>query len=56
VSVCTSSMGRPHHLEENPKVREEVKVGDQEGLTLQRETLRQDRRPKLETRKERRAQ
>jgi hypothetical protein len=37
-------------------VREEVKVGDQEGLTLQRETLRQESRLKLEIRKEGRAQ
>jgi hypothetical protein len=39
----------------NPKVREEAKVGDQEDLTLRRETLRRERRPKLETWKERRA-
>jgi hypothetical protein len=34
------STGRPDHPEINPKVREEAKVGDREGLTLQRETLR----------------
>jgi hypothetical protein len=34
------STGRPDHSEINPKVREEAKVGDREGLTLQRETLR----------------
>jgi hypothetical protein len=37
--VCTSSTGRPHPPEENPKVREEAEVVDQEGLTLRRETL-----------------
>jgi hypothetical protein len=54
--VCTSSTRRPHPLEGNPKKREEAEVGDQEGLTLHRETLRQERRLKLETGKERRAQ
>jgi hypothetical protein len=34
------STGRSDHPEVNPKAREEVKVGDREGLTLQRETLR----------------
>jgi hypothetical protein len=29
--VCTSSTGRPHPLEGNPKEREVAKVGDQEG-------------------------
>jgi hypothetical protein len=37
--VCTSSMGRTHPPKGNPKAREEAEVGDQEGLTLQRETL-----------------
>jgi hypothetical protein len=40
----------------NTKAREEVKVGDREGLALWRETLRRERRLKLETEKERRAQ
>jgi hypothetical protein len=43
-------------MEGYPKVREEDEVGDWEGLTLRRETLRRERRPKLETEKERRAQ
>jgi hypothetical protein len=40
----------------NPKVREEAEVGDLLGLTLQRETLRWERRPKLEISKEKRTQ
>jgi hypothetical protein len=54
--VCTSSTGRPHPPEGKPNMREEAEVGDREGLTLRRETLRQERKPKLETGKERRAQ
>jgi hypothetical protein len=56
VPVCISSVGRFHPPEGNPKVREEGKLGDQKGLTLRRETLRPERKLKLETRKERRAQ
>jgi hypothetical protein len=54
--VCTSSMGRSHPPEGNPKARGELTVGDQEGLTLQRETLRLEKKLKLETGKVRRAQ
>jgi hypothetical protein len=42
--VCTSSMGRAHPPEGNPKVTEEVEVGDREVLILRRETLRRERR------------
>jgi hypothetical protein len=49
-------MGRPHPSDGNPKAREEAEVVDQEGLTLWRETLRRERRLKLETGKERSAQ
>jgi hypothetical protein len=50
------STGMPDPPEVNPKVREEAEVGDRDSLTLWRETLRQERRPKFETEKERRAQ
>jgi hypothetical protein len=49
-------MGRSHPPEGNPKARGELTVGDQEGLTLQRETLRLEKKLKLETGKVRRAQ
>jgi hypothetical protein len=49
-------MGRPHPSDGNPKARKEAEVVDQEGLTLWRETLRRERRLKLETGKERSAQ
>jgi hypothetical protein len=48
-SVCTSSEVRSHPPEGNHNVREEAEVGDWEGLTLQREILRRERGPKLET-------
>jgi hypothetical protein len=50
------STGMPDPPEVNPKVREEAEVGDRDGLTLRRETLRQERRPKFETEKERRGE
>jgi hypothetical protein len=40
----------------NPKVREEAEVGDLEGLMLQREIVRREKRPRMATGKDRRAQ